>query len=128
MTPVFDMLGITCADMAQSIAFYRLLGWDFPEAEDGGSYTEIKLPSGLRISLNAESMVREIDPNWVKPVGHRMGVAFLCGSPAEVNAKYAQITEAGHQGHAEPWDAFWGQRYSQVCDPDGNIIDLFSPL
>ena len=27
-----------------------------------------------------------------------------------------------------PWDAFWGQRYAQVKDPDGNVVDLFAPL
>ena len=31
-------------------------------------------------------------------------------------------------GHKEPWDAFWGQRYASVKDPDGNQIDLFAPL
>ncbi|MCZ6462364.1 MAG: glyoxalase, partial [Actinobacteria bacterium] len=25
-------------------------------------------------------------------------------------------------------DAFWGQRYATVLDPDGNAIDLFAPL
>jgi len=28
----------------------------------------------------------------------------------------------------EPWDAFWGQRYAIVRDPDGNGVDLFAPL
>lgn len=27
-----------------------------------------------------------------------------------------------------PWDAFWGQRYGILNDPDGNTIDLFCPL
>lgn len=27
-----------------------------------------------------------------------------------------------------PSDAFWGQRYATVHDPDGNPIDLFAPL
>jgi hypothetical protein len=38
------------------------------------------------------------------------------------------LTSAGHTGHKEPWDAFWGQRYAEVLDPDGNLIDLFAPL
>jgi hypothetical protein len=25
-------------------------------------------------------------------------------------------------------DAFWGQRYATVLDPDGNPVDLFAPL
>jgi hypothetical protein len=27
-----------------------------------------------------------------------------------------------------PWDAFCGQRYACVLDPDGNQIDLFADL
>jgi uncharacterized glyoxalase superfamily protein PhnB len=27
-----------------------------------------------------------------------------------------------------PFDAFWGQRYATVLDPDGNTVDLFAPL
>ncbi len=26
------------------------------------------------------------------------------------------------------WDAFWGQRYAILHDPDGNGVDLFAPL
>ena len=35
---------------------------------------------------------------------------------------------AGHRGHLEPFDAFWGQRYATVLDPDGNGVDLYAPL
>jgi uncharacterized glyoxalase superfamily protein PhnB len=73
-------------------------------------------------------MVREIDPDWVEPVGQRIGLAFKCESPAEVDALYKRVTESGYKGHKEPWDAFWGQRYAVVTDPDGSNVDLFSPL
>ncbi len=32
------------------------------------------------------------------------------------------------KGHVKPWDAFWGQRYASVLDPDGNAVDLFAAL
>jgi len=38
------------------------------------------------------------------------------------------MTAAGFQGHVEPWDAFWGQRYATLRDPDGNGVDLFAAL
>ena len=41
---------------------------------------------------------------------------------------YAELTEAGYAGQREPWDAFWGQRYATVGDPDGNAVDLFASL
>ena len=33
-----------------------------------------------------------------------------------------------YEGHKAPWDAFWGQRYAMIRDPDGNEVDLFAPL
>jgi uncharacterized glyoxalase superfamily protein PhnB len=57
-----------------------------------------------------------------------MGLAFLCDSVADVDARFASVIAAGFESHKQPWDAFWGQRYAQVLDPDGNIVDLFAPL
>ncbi len=58
-----------------------------------------------------------------------MTLAFLCDSPSEVDALYARVTNAdGRAGHTPPFDAPWGQRYAQVTDPDGNLIDLFAAL
>jgi uncharacterized glyoxalase superfamily protein PhnB len=45
-----------------------------------------------------------------------------------VNETYARVMGAGFTGRKEPYDAFWGQRYATVADPDGNVIDLFAPL
>jgi uncharacterized glyoxalase superfamily protein PhnB len=73
-------------------------------------------------------MMKQIDPDWEESVGHRIGLAYLCDSPAEVDSVHARLVGAGYRSHKEPWDAFWGQRYAQVLDPDGNIVDLFAPL
>jgi uncharacterized glyoxalase superfamily protein PhnB len=56
------------------------------------------------------------------------GGAFRCGSPEEVDQVYRELLAAGGSAHNEPWDAFWGQRYAQVVDPDGNVVDLFAAL
>ena len=123
----FDMLGLIASDMEATAAFYRRLGWDFPSTADE-PYVEVTLDTGLRISINSVEMMKSIDPDYVDPVGQRMGVAFLCASPSEVVSKYAEMIGAEYRGHKEPWDAFWGQRYAQITDPDGNIVDLFAPL
>ena len=57
-----------------------------------------------------------------------MAVAFLCESPTDVDRVYRELVDAGAEGHKEPWDAFWGQRYAQVNDPDANVVDLFASL
>ncbi len=50
-----------------------------------------------------------------------------CDDPTEVDAVYEELVSAGYHGELEPWDAFWGQRYASVQDPDGNGVDLFAP-
>ena len=65
-------------------------------------------------------------PDWVRPIGQRISFACRCDSPAEVDAVYARMIAAGHQGRQAPWDAFWGQRYAMLTDPDGNRVDLFA--
>ncbi|HEV2036147.1 MAG TPA: VOC family protein [Candidatus Dormibacteraeota bacterium] len=41
---------------------------------------------------------------------------------------YTTLIKAGATAHKEPWNAFWGQRYAQVRDLDGNGVDLCAPL
>ena len=57
-----------------------------------------------------------------------MAVAFLCDSPGAVDQLYTELVESGAEPRKQPWDAFWGQRYAQDKDPDGNVVDLFAPL
>jgi len=123
-----DMIGIVVQDLERSLRFYRLLGLDAPTPKKGEDYVEVTTPNGYRISWNALSMVKQIDPGWVPPVGHRMELAFRCDSPAEVDATYAKLEAAGFEGHKAPWDAFWGQRYAIARDPDDNRVSLFAPL
>jgi uncharacterized glyoxalase superfamily protein PhnB len=123
-----DMIGIVVGDMGAALRFYRQLGLAIPEGQEGEDYVEVTTPNGYRISWNSVQMVRSIDPNYQEPVGYRMELAFKCDSPAEVDATYARLVESGYQGYKEPWDAFWGQRYAIISDPDGNHISLFAPL
>ncbi|MFD5545382.1 VOC family protein [Streptomyces goshikiensis] len=127
-TPRLDMIGLVVSDMAASLAFYRRLGIDVPAGAESEPHVEASLPGGLRIGWDTEEVVRSFDPSWVRPAdGGRVGLAFLCGSPAEVDAVYSELTGAGHTGHLAPWDAFWGQRYAVVLDPDGCEVSLFAP-
>jgi uncharacterized glyoxalase superfamily protein PhnB len=123
-----DMIGIAVEDMGAALRFYRTLGLDIAEGNDGEPYVEVITPNGYRISWNTVAMIKTIDPNWEPPVGHRIELAFKCDGPEEVDACYSRLTGAGYAGYKEPWDAFWGQRYAIVDDPDGNHVSLFAPL
>jgi uncharacterized glyoxalase superfamily protein PhnB len=124
----FDAVGIVAADMARALAFYRRLGLEVPPDAEDAPHVEIPLPGGLRLMLDTVETVRSFDPSWTPPSGSGVSLAFACDDPAGVDALYRDLVGAGHEGHLEPWDAFWGQRYASVRDPDGNGIDLFAPL
>src|SRR5881628_3298886 len=100
--PSLDAFGIVCADIAKSVKFYNLLGLDFPDA--GDDHIEATAKNGMRVMLDKLELIKEVD------------------------ATYAKVTKAGFRGKTEPFDAFWGQRYATVFDPDGNAVDLFAQL
>ena len=115
--------------MARSLAFYRRLGFDLPPEADGEPHVEATLPGGLRIAWDTVETVHSFDPGWTAPTGgHRVALAFACDDAAAVDATYGELVAAGYDGPKEPWDAFWGQRYAIVLDPDGNSVDLFAAL
>jgi len=115
--------------MAVSLAFYRRLGLQIPEAADSEGHVEATLPGGLRVGWDTYEVMRSFDPSWSPPEGRsRIALAFLVDSPAEVDELYGELTSAGYDGHLEPWDAFWGQRYAILRDPDGSDVALFAPL
>lgn len=129
MAPSLNLIGLVAADMGRSLAFYRRLGLDIPAAADTEPHVEVTLPGGLRLAWDTVDTIRSFDPDWTPPTGGaRVNLAFACVSPAEVDRVYADLVEAGYAGHRPPWDAFWGQRYAIVLDPDGNSVDLFAPL
>ena len=48
-------------------------------------------------------MAKSLHDDWEAPRGQRMELAFLCGSPKEVDETYAKVTAAGHRGAKAPW-------------------------
>ena len=123
-----DLAGMIVRDMAASLKFYRLLGLDIPADRDGEGHAEYVTPGGFRIAWDTVEVIKSFDPDWVEPVGQRIGLAFKCENAAEVDALYEAVTAQGYASYKAPWDAFWGQRYAVVTDPDGNHVDLFAAL
>jgi uncharacterized glyoxalase superfamily protein PhnB len=123
--PQLNALGIVTSDLSRSLVFYRALGLDVP---DGDGHVETTFPNGFRLMFDTEEVIRSFEPEWTRAAGNQAALAFECASPAEVDEVYARVVAAGFEGHKEPWDAFWGQRYAQLRDPDGVPVDLFAPL
>ena len=125
--PQLNAAGIVSSDMARSIAFYRALGLDLPETP-GEGHLEATSDKGFRLMLDSEDVIKSF-----RPTG-RAAPATSCRSPSSARhpPRWTRSTRASSPpastGEKEPWDAFWGQRYAQLADPDGVPVDLFAAL
>lgn len=125
MTLELGAIGMVVADLDASLAFYRLLGLE-PEVQ--GDHAEAPV-GGFKVMWDTVEGVRAFNPSWSPASGGpAMSLAFQASSPAEVDDAVARLHDAGHRVEKEPWDAFWGQRYASVLDPDGNSVDVYAPL
>jgi uncharacterized glyoxalase superfamily protein PhnB len=114
---------LTVSDMAASVAFYRRIGLDVPEPVGGGTHVEIDLGNGCRLALSTVEVTLMYDPGWREPTRPPAGaLQFNLSSRDAVDALFAELVGAGYHGHLAPIDAFWGNRYAEVDDPDGNIV------
>ena len=129
MTPRFDSIGLVARDLPATLAFYRRLGLDIPAAADSEDHVEVTLAGGVRLLFDPVTTIASFDPSF-DPDGDLGGtsLAFACDDAAEVDRAHADLIGAGYRSHLDPFDAFWGQRYATVTDPDGNHVDLFAPL
>jgi catechol 2,3-dioxygenase-like lactoylglutathione lyase family enzyme len=127
MTAALEQIGLVTADLAASLAFYRRLGLPIPDGAEAEPHVSVELGGGVRLAWDTVEVIRSFLPDYEPPkAGHRIGLAFNCGSPAGVDATFADLVSAGYERLKEPWDAFWGQRYAVVLDPDGNSVELFA--
>lgn len=119
-------IGIACKDIKQTIKFYQALGLRFEAS--GESHFEASTPSGLRLMLDSYELLQSINPEWKEPVSPGITLCFLQENPGAVDQLVDELKISGHKIIKDPWDAFWGQRYASVQDPNGNQVDIFAPL
>lgn len=127
-----DCVGVTSTDIGRTVQFYEALGFAFPGYGPDFGPNEMHLeaqtePGQVRLMIDKVELATKLIGEPPRPSN---GSAFgmLCESPAEVNRVAAALEGAGFDVKTPPWDAFWGQRYATVADPDGYLIDLFAPL
>ena len=123
-----DAVGVTSSNLSRAVEFYRLLGFEFPEFKEDEDHLEAKeIVGSARLMIDTKKSFAEILGKEPKP-GNHGAFAIRYDSPRELNAAAKKVKDGGFKLVKEPWDAFWGQRYAVVEDPDGYQIDLFSPL
>ena len=126
--PQLNLIGIVVEDMARALAFYRQLGLDLPATADTQPHAEVTLPGGIRVAWDTVETIQSFDPGFRPPKASGVTLAFLLDTPGDVDGTYDNLVSAGYHGHKAPWDAFWGQRYAMIHDPDGHTVELFAGL
>ena len=127
-TPRIDAIGLVSSDLDRTVAFYRALGCDLadPTEEDHGHLTTQL--GDVRLMIDTEEVMHSFDPGWQGAGSGRITLAAQCDSPAEVDGLHDELSKLGSGSHLAPFDAFWGQRYATVLDPDGVRVDLYAEL
>ena len=124
-----NALGIVCADIEASLGFYRLLGVPFEDYDPEVGHYSADLGNGFRLMLDTHDIARAFIDGFEPPRGNdQLTLAVEVEAPEAVDALFAEVVAAGHPAVREPFDAFWGQRYATVADPDGNAVDLYAAL
>lgn len=123
-----NAVGVASTDIDKTISFYELLGFSFGEPTPDKKHVEsISEGTSIRLMIDSQEVIKEIIGEAPKPSNHS-GFAIQYSSPGEVDTVVAKIKAAGFAVVKEPWDAFWGQRYAVVADPDNYKVDLYAQI
>jgi uncharacterized glyoxalase superfamily protein PhnB len=126
--PGFMGLHVAVADMPATMAFYRAVGLAVPADAEAQEHVEIDVGNGAHLSFSTAGVLGLYDPGWRGTSASTATVLqFRLSSRDAVDDTYAALTGAGHHGHLAPIDAFWGNRYCEVDDPDGHTVGFHSP-
>lgn len=122
-------IGVVSKDFKKSVEFYEILGFKFPEYSDEEKHLEPITEKGdTRLMFDHYDLAKELlDGQEPNPSNHST-FAIEFPSAKEIDVIVEKLRSANFKIVKEPWDAFWGQRYCVVSDPDGYLIDLFAYL
>ena len=127
--PNFDApssLALTGDKIGSPVARFTALGFAFASfAPDARHLEPITAAGDVRLMIDDKALIESITGAAPVPPTHS-SFAMKCANAAEVDAVVAAIGAAGFSVVKQPWNAFWGQRYAIVADPDGYMVDVFA--
>ena len=128
----FSQINLVAHDLAATLAFYRRLGLEIPEAavwEANGHAHHAKADGAGEVDLEFDSrrLAQAYNAGFAAERG-RVVIGVALETRAAVDTLWTQLLAEGAQGLQPPFDAFWGARYAIVEDPDGNPVGLMSPV
>jgi len=136
--PVLDQINLVCGNMDASLAFYRRLGVEIPDAAVWRTATgthhvsagDRSADEGVAFDLDSTAFAQCWNNGWKgrTDLRGRVVVGFSVDTRAAVDEVFRDMIGAGYRGLQEPIDAFWGARYAIIEDPDGIAVGVMSPI
>ena len=121
-----NAVGVSSTNISKTVEFYSLLGFTFPEFSNNEQHVEaITTEGSARLMIDSEELMTQLLGQKPQP-GNHASFAIQYDLPDDLNKVADNLKEAGFTVVKEPWDAFWGQRYAVVQDPDGYKVDLYA--
>ncbi|OBK69946.1 VOC family protein [Mycolicibacterium fortuitum] len=117
-------LRIITADVKRLVSFYEAVtGVDAIWANE--LFAEIPTPVGT-LAIGSDKTVPLFGVGSAEPAANRSVIVEYIVD--DVDAEYARLRERLHDIVTEPTTMPWGNRASLFRDPDGNLVNLFTPV
>ena len=136
--PTLNQINLICGDLSASIAFYRRLGveipdagiWHTPTGAHHASAADQSADQAIDFDLDSTAFAQIWNIGWKgrTDLGGQIVVGFRVPTRTDVDDVFRDMIGAGYRGLQEPHDAFWGARYAIIEDPDGIAVGLMSPV
>lgn len=126
IAPRVSLATLGVADLDRSTAFYEALGWPLADSSVPGEVSFFRTEGGILALWGVYALAR--DAGVENPTGPHpfRGTALSANldSPADVDAAFALVREAGGTVVKEPEHAEWGGYAGYFEDPDGHLWEL----
>lgn len=136
--PTLGQINLVCGDMDASLAFYRRLGMEIPDAAVWRTPTgahhvsagERSADQPIGLDLDSTAFAQCWNSGWEgrSDLKGRVVIGFSVATRAAVDDLFRDMVSAGYRGLQQPHDAFWGARYAIIEDPDGIAVGVMSPI
>jgi predicted enzyme related to lactoylglutathione lyase len=122
----FVSIRVITSDVARLVAFYEQ-ATQVPAAWATEEFAELNTPRGT-LAIGSTRTVAMLAPDAVRPAENRsVIIEFLV---EDVDGLYKSLSEfvADADLVNEPTTMPWGNRSLLVRDPDGNLVNFFTPV
>ena len=126
----FDNMRLLVSRFDETYAFYRdVLGLKPTWGKPGENYASFAFPGGGEIAIFRRSMMADAVGAAGRPsTRQEQDTAVLILAADDVDALFARLKAAVAFTNAPADRPEWGIRAAHFRDPDGNLIEVFSPI